>query len=379
MRNFRHEIFLILITLLTWKLSRGSTPFDPYSVLGVPNSATSEEIKRQYRKLCLKYHPDKNIQKPPKERKKSEDKFKLVQKANTLIGDDESRRKYDDDQRFGFHPGYNSAAFQTRRSSQDFQSPDYYNEILRRFYSQQQQHPFSPRTTFRFGGVDVSNMFSSGPSRWVPSHGSLKSKYLQKIKIPLQDLYNGKYGMNLPLNDAIWNRYAAAIRGGFASMLLYESLLLSLSAIRLVRFPWSFVIGAIFFHLGIPRPTKLDYTANIQAGWKSGTKLTFTEGERGIDVIFIIEEARHKIYKRIGKNLVTTVTISEMQRKTGCTVVLQPLGESDAPIKIKLKPNQVTQSGDTITVSGLGWPDRRGENPGDLIITVKIKKRKPSR
>jgi DnaJ-class molecular chaperone len=377
MRKLRFTVIHGLLTLLALTLSHASTSFDPYSVLGVPKSATSEDIKRQYRKLCLKYHPDKNVQKSPKERKKCEDKFKLVQKANNLIGDDESRRKYDDDQRFGFHPSYSDAAFATHRTPPDFQSSDYYNEILRRFYSQ--QHPFSPRTTFRFGGVDVSNMFSSRPTKWVPSQGGLKSKYIQKVKIPLQDLYNGKYGMTLPLNDAIWNRYAAAIRGGMASMLLYESLLLSISAIRLVRFPWSFVIGAIFFHLGIPRPTRLDYTANIQAGWKSGTKLTFTEAERGIDVVFIIEEARHKVYKRIGKDLVTTVSINESQRKNGCTVILQPLGESDSPIRIKLKPNQIGQSGDKITVFGLGWPDRRGKNPGDLIITVKVKKRKPSR
>lgn len=63
---------------------------DPYSVLGVPKSATADEIKKGYRKLAMQYHPDKN-----KGDKKSEDKFKEISAAYEILGDAKKRKQYD--------------------------------------------------------------------------------------------------------------------------------------------------------------------------------------------------------------------------------------------------------------------------------------------
>ena len=63
---------------------------DYYKVLGVPNTATQEEIKKAYRVLALKYHPDKT-----KGSKSAEDKFKEVNEANEVLSDPEKRKKYD--------------------------------------------------------------------------------------------------------------------------------------------------------------------------------------------------------------------------------------------------------------------------------------------
>ena len=52
---------------------------DPYSVLGVPRNASDDEIKKAYRKLSRKYHPDANINNPNKDQ--AEAKFKEVQQA----------------------------------------------------------------------------------------------------------------------------------------------------------------------------------------------------------------------------------------------------------------------------------------------------------
>ena len=64
---------------------------DYYKIMGVAKTATQEEIKKAYRKLAVKYHPDKN----PGD-KKAEEKFKEINEANDVIGDPEKRKKYDE-------------------------------------------------------------------------------------------------------------------------------------------------------------------------------------------------------------------------------------------------------------------------------------------
>lgn len=63
---------------------------DYYKILGVAKSASQEEIKKAYRKLAVKFHPDKN----PGD-KKAEEKFKEINEANDVLGDAEKRKKYD--------------------------------------------------------------------------------------------------------------------------------------------------------------------------------------------------------------------------------------------------------------------------------------------
>jgi len=63
---------------------------DYYKTLGVEKDATQEEIKKAYRRLAMKYHPDRN----PGD-KSSEDKFKVITEANEVLSDPEKRKKYD--------------------------------------------------------------------------------------------------------------------------------------------------------------------------------------------------------------------------------------------------------------------------------------------
>src|SRR4249919_804208 len=63
---------------------------DYYKILGVNKSASADEIKKAYRKLAVKYHPDKNPN-----NKQAEEKFKEINEANEVLGDPDKRKKYD--------------------------------------------------------------------------------------------------------------------------------------------------------------------------------------------------------------------------------------------------------------------------------------------
>jgi len=64
---------------------------DYYRILGVPQNATNDQIKKAYRKLAMQYHPDRN----PGKEKWANDKFKEINEAYAILGDPEKRRQYD--------------------------------------------------------------------------------------------------------------------------------------------------------------------------------------------------------------------------------------------------------------------------------------------
>lgn len=68
---------------------------DLYKVLGVEKNATAEQIKRQYKKLAIQYHPDKQQGKSEQEKKDAEEKFKEINEAYSILSDKDKRQQYD--------------------------------------------------------------------------------------------------------------------------------------------------------------------------------------------------------------------------------------------------------------------------------------------
>lgn len=95
---------------------------DFYSVLGVAKDATDDDIKKSYRKLAMKHHPDRLSGKPDNEKKEAEDKFKEISEAYEVLGDPQRKAQYDT---YGSDVGSSNQGF----------SQDQFNDIISKHFS----------------------------------------------------------------------------------------------------------------------------------------------------------------------------------------------------------------------------------------------------
>jgi len=140
---------------------------DYYSTLGVAKTASPAEIKKAYRKLAVKYHPDKN----PGD-SKAEERFKEISEAYAVLSDQDKRQQYD---QFG------DAAFHQRFSQEDIFRNANVNDIFREF-------GFSGDDLFSnlFGGGGRSHFFAGG------QRGPVKGQdYVMNLRIPFRQAIQG--------------------------------------------------------------------------------------------------------------------------------------------------------------------------------------------
>ncbi|KUG24904.1 dnaj-class molecular chaperone cbpa [hydrocarbon metagenome] len=181
---------------------------DYYKILGVDKNASQEEIKKAYRKLALKYHPDRNP-----DNKEAESKFKEVTEANEVLSDPEKRKKYDalgsnwkQYERAGFNQGSPFSGFgrQSGRSYQfngDFEDlfnnlggfSDFFNSFFGGGFEDSIGRRTNTRRTSSQKGADTTAELNI--SLYDAFHGSEKYIFVNghkiKIKIP-KGSYDGK-------------------------------------------------------------------------------------------------------------------------------------------------------------------------------------------
>ena len=116
---------------------------DYYEVLGVKKNASDEEIKRAYRKLAMKYHPDKNPNK-----KEAEERFKEINEAYAVLGDKEKRKQYDTFGAEGFHQ---------RFTQEDIFRGFDFDEILSSLFGGRGKREFR----FGRGGFDFGDLYGN--------------------------------------------------------------------------------------------------------------------------------------------------------------------------------------------------------------------------
>ena len=158
---------------------------DYYKVLGVEKGASSDEIKKAFRKLALKYHPDKT-----KGDKSSEEKFKEINEANEVLSDPAKRKKYDE---LGDNYQYYR---QSGNQSQGFDWSQYANTG-----GGQQTYSFSGDFEDLFGGSGYSDFFETlfggglgGSQKKRRGGRAMQSRgqdYQAEMDITLEEAYSG--------------------------------------------------------------------------------------------------------------------------------------------------------------------------------------------
>jgi molecular chaperone DnaJ len=334
---------------------------DYYEILGVSKNATIAEIKKAYRKLAIKYHPDKN----PGD-KEAEEKFKEAAEAYEVLSDENKRRQYD---RFG-HAGVGGAAGGGAHGFQDI------NDIFSQFGDIFEEFGFG--RGFSTGGSTRTRRKTRGQDIRI------------RLKLTLEEIAKGvkkKLKIKKFVSCDACNG-SGAEGGGFQTChtcrgmgqvtRVTETFLGHMQTTTTC--PTCGGSGQIIankckkcFGDGIIQGEEV-VEVEIPAGVAEGMQLSISgkgnAGPRGGyngNLIILIEEEKHPVLGRDGKNLYYDLYISFIDAALGTQVEIPTL-EGKAKIKIQ----EGTQSGKILRLKGKGLPDINGYEKGDLLVNVNV-------
>jgi curved DNA-binding protein len=289
---------------------------DYYQILGVDKKASQEDIKKAYRKLAMKYHPDRN-----RDNKAAEDKFKDINEANEVLSDPDKRAKYDQLgssyhqwQQAGGDSNFNWGAWgapgATRVNVNDFEEmfggaggfSDFFHTI--------------------FGGMGFGQTARSANA----GMGGQRRVYQQRQPQQVAQ----KIEREVPIS------FMEAFNGASRKIQINGD----------------------------------SYTVKIPAGAKNGTKIRIpSQDAYQQDVYLVMDVQPDQRFKREGSNLITEVLVDLPTAVLGGKVkVPTPTGT------VTLTIPEGTQPGQKLRLKGLGMPKLKKKNEyGDLFAKIQVK------
>jgi molecular chaperone DnaJ len=341
---------------------------DYYETLGVSKDANTQEIKRAFKKLARKYHPDVNKDDP----KKAEKKFKEISEAYEILADPEKRSNYDRFGKEGVH-------FQGRNFTwQDFTHQDDLRDIFGDLFE-----------GFGFGGSGLfGNLFgqttprrgrrryiSPGEDVRIPLDISLKEASegtSKKIKIRLFEKCgkcNGKGGTTTTCSRCNGNGEVQVTRSSFFGQMV------SVSTCPVCKGTGEVIKDACSDCHGEGRIKKeKQISVRIPAGVETGNYIPLRgEGNTGIrggpkgNIIVEIRVKTDPKFKREGSNLRLKVPISYKMAIEGGKVTIPTLNG-----KVKLTIPSGTKSGRVFILKNQGMGNLYGMGKGDLLAEAYI-------
>ena len=287
---------------------------DYYNILGVGKKATTDDIKKAYRKLARKYHPDANPGNP-----EAEEKFKEIGEAYEVLKDPQKRQRYD--QLGANWKQYANTGWPGGGQSYTYDfggGKGFSFENMGGGFSDFFEMFFGSGADQRFSGFDFRQDFGGGGARAPQKGQDMQSS----MKISLGEAYTGTQ-----------------------------------RSIRLQK-------------EGKTRTVNVKIPAGIKDGGKirlAGQGGSSPMGGAAGDLYIVINITGHKLFRRKGSDLYIEIPVSMKEAYMG--------GKIDIPTfdgKVDMRLPAKTQSGRTLRLKGKGMPGLRGESRGDLYVKIQI-------
>lgn len=330
---------------------------DYYEILGVTKSSSEAEIKKAYRKLAIKYHPDKNP-----DDKEAEEKFKEAAEAYEVLSNPEKKQRYD---QFG-HQGVGGAAgggFGGGGMNMD----DIFSQFGDIFGG-----------AFSGSGGGFGGFGGGGRGRRVRKGSNLRVR----VKMTLEDIVNGvekKIKVTKLVNaEGVTTKTCSQCNGTGQVTRIANTILGQMQTSS----PCTTCGGDGKMIDKKPEGANADglikkeevITIDIPGGVEDGMQLSVSgkgnagpkDGVAG-DLIVVIEEIPHDTIKRDGTNLLYDLYLNFADAALGTDVEIQTISG-----KVKIKIEAGTQSGKVLRLKGKGIPNIQGYGTGDFLIYVNI-------
>jgi len=337
---------------------------DYYKVLGIQKGATEDEIKKAYRKMALKYHPDKN------KSAGAEEKFKEIAEAYEVLSDKKKRDIYDQYGEEGLSGGMGSGMGNTGNTNFKYT-----------FHG-------DPRATFaQFFGT--SNPFENFFN--MPGMGGTQGFFNDNMDgMDKDDPFAGLGGLGSGLGAGfghgrtpfrsqsfnVGSNSAGARKDKHQDPAVEHDLYVSLDDICKGVTKRMKISRRVVSNDGTARKEEKVLTINVKPGWKSGTKITFQrEGDQApnkipADIVFIIRDKPHPHFKREGSDLRHVCKITLREALCGVLVDIPTLTSEKIPINLA---NEIVKPTTVKRIPGYGLPLPKEPNKrGDILVSFDI-------